>query len=111
MAEWRHSGLTRCFVIVLLVWTCLDLTVARLCALDQFRDSRSRHPALTHQSSDTARSASVGEDCFCCSHSVVPAGALWIAPLNLLTRELLFVAHDQPSSLSSSLYHPPRPSR
>lgn len=111
MVRWRHNDLTRSFVIVLLVWTGLDLTIARLCALDQFSYPMGRDSAVTHQSSDTSPTSSVGDDCFCCSHSVVPARALWIEPNNFPTRAPLVKAHNEPSSASSSLYHPPRPSR
>ncbi|MEZ5318173.1 MAG: hypothetical protein R2752_12290 [Vicinamibacterales bacterium] len=118
MSAWRASSLVRAVVVVLLVWTAIDMTNAWLCRLDNEggavvlagdeAPARIAGAGSSPASPAAPASAAHVDDCFCCSHCVRPGLRAPIpAPLATL-RVTAPLAVQAIQSASDPLDHPPQ---
>ena len=114
MRWWRHCTLAQAIAIALLLWTALDLSNERLCALeDEARQSilititATKTVAAGSSDSTAAHTPQHVDDCFCCSHCVEVSSAM-PAPVALtINQDPVPLVPSLPHTFGTSLYHPP----
>ena len=107
VASLKRSFAVRCFALVLLVWTGVDLATPQLCAADQGGSISIAHLNVESSSSHRAPAATDG-DCFCCAHNVVPSHAVDLMTGVVAVSPLFTAVVEQTLSSSRALFRPPQ---
>jgi len=116
MRAWCRSGLVRATVVVLLLWTAVDMTNASLCALDSEGGVNVAAGDAPRIAGATSPPVSPGapadaahvDDCFCCSHCVRPGLRAPISAPLAIVRVTAPPAVQAIQSASDPLDHPPQ---
>lgn len=114
MVRWRLSPIVRGVVMLLLLWTGIDITNASLCALEQEQETPyAQGHADAALNADSVPPLPIApqpphvDDCFCCSHCVE---VLALAPAFLpmpVPRDAEPTVLSSPRIFGARLYHPP----
>ncbi len=118
MRWWRHSRLAHLVVMLLLLWTAVDLSHAGLCALESEGGAPIGAGPVSvagtifdGRTPQTPQSESAHvDDCFCCSHCVgVTAVLPPVGPMLVNSPQTTLVL-STPRIFGSPLDHPPQAS-
>lgn len=107
VASLKRSFALRCFALILLAWTGVDLATPQLCAADQGGSIGIAHLNVESSSSRHAPAATDG-DCFCCAHNVIPSHIVDLASGVAAVSPLFTSVGDQTLSTSRALFRPPQ---
>jgi len=103
----KRSRLVRALVFALLAWTGVDLAVTQSCAVDRVTVAAAGTAQLTNRA-DRTPAPSTGDDCFCCSHTVMASTPTPLLAILANHTPVLGPSTAQSSGVGHPLYHPPQ---